>query len=181
MINRGFSRSRSACRARTASNGGQLLTVLFEQIHPVFVRDYDGWLSAGTEWPDRELRSDSRRAVDDVLRPIAMTPVLVPDQERRPTRVDIAGQAVGPHTLSGHEVEKAVTVEIGHLERVRLREARIDLMLDEHVARLLLVPPDTEVVRRTGYDVRKAVAIHVENVHLGAIRAEIQRRERPRK
>src|SRR5438132_6360557 len=64
------------------------LSILFEQIHPVLVRDDDGGSSSSTERSHRELRSDSRRAVDDVLRPTATTPVLIPDQERRPTGID---------------------------------------------------------------------------------------------
>jgi len=61
---------------------------------------------------DRELCSDSGRAVDDVLRPIAMTPVLVPDQERRPARIDIGRSSRGP-THASVRVGKAITVEIG--------------------------------------------------------------------
>jgi len=68
---------------------------LFEQIHPVLVRDDDGGLAAGAERPDCELRSDSGSAVDDVLRPIAMTPVFVPDRERRPTWIHIIADSTG--------------------------------------------------------------------------------------
>jgi len=104
----------------------------------------------------------------DVLRPIAMTLFSYQTRNGVPPGSTSPVKTVGPHTLSGHEVGKAITVAIGHLERVRLREARNRLMAGRTRGQAL---PRTTRYRRCAAELAKTSgrpSHYVENVHLAA-------------
>src|SRR5262245_63783850 len=62
---------------------------------------------------------------------------------------------------------------------MRLREAVVNRMGAELPGALLFVPPDADSVRRAADHVVAAVAVHVVNMHLRALVAQIGRDEFP--
>ena len=99
-------------------------------------------------------------------------------------RLGIAVIAVGPEALAGDDVGHAVAVHVRQLNGVGLREddagfARLrgragDEVPLPAVARLLEPREAIPVRGEAGDDVRLAVAIHVEDIHLRAATAELR-------
>src|SRR2546425_9777559 len=86
-----------------------------------------------------------------------------------------------PDAFPRDQVRKTISVEVHELQRMRFGKARVDHVLYESPARLLLVPPDPELVGGARYHVGKTIAVHVENVHLCGIGPQVDRREWPRR